>query len=181
MKRQIRKQKGFTLVEILIVIAIIGILAAVIIPRMGGFFSQGEEAAFNGEKKTLQSAVDAYFANSAVERQDLDGEPQGPGLYPTYSSEGGDFPEEVDSTTEEPEGSIINIDFLMSAGDDYDEGYIKEGYISEYPKSACELNGDDIENGGHYCWYVDGGGKVQARYYDADEGEWLDGYQDVYP
>ncbi len=180
MNRKNGNQKGFTLIEILIVIAIIGILAAVIVPRMGGFFSQGEEAAFTGEKNTLQSAVDAYFATSGVERQDLDGG-EGPGLYPTYSGEGGSFPDVGDpAEASNASGPIINMDFLMSANGNYNQGYIREGYISEYPKSACQLNGN-VDSPGHYCWYVDSDGQVQAKYWNGSGSEWLDGYQDVYP
>ncbi len=179
MNRKNGNQKGFTLIEILIVIAIIGILAAVIVPRMGGFFSQGEEAAFTGEKNTLQSAVDAYFGNSGVERHYLGQE--GPGLYPTYNGEGGSFPDVGDpAEASNAPGPIINMVFLMSANDNYDRGCIREGYISKYPKSACQLNGNE-DNPGHYYWYVDSDGQVQAKYWNGSGSEWLDGYQDVYP
>ncbi|MFP3975370.1 MAG: PKD domain-containing protein [Chloroflexota bacterium] len=173
-----RETKGFTLVEILIVIAIIGVLAAVIIPRMGGFFSQGKKAAFEGEKKTIRAAVDAYFANPAVEREDLGRE--GPGIYPTYSGNTGPFPDPANPQAD-TNGSIINMDLLISSDDDYAQGYIKEGYISDYPSSSCQLNGN-TEHSGQYCWYVNEDGEVHARYWDADESEWaeMNGYQGGY-
>lgn len=183
MKGRIKKQKGFTLIEILIVIAIIGILAAVLVPRMSGFFSQGKQAAFNKEKESLQTAVDAYFANSAVERRDLPGNPEGPGLYPTYSGKGGRFPRDVrspnDGDADDKDSSIINMDFLMSGGNTH-RGHVREGYISDYPKSSCQNNGNK-KNPGHYCWYVDKDGKVRAKYYDEEHHRWRNGFQGVYP
>ena len=59
-----KRDKGFTLVELLIVIVILGILATVTVFAVRGITDRGQTSACDTEKKTLQTAVEAYFANN---------------------------------------------------------------------------------------------------------------------
>ena len=56
------KDKGFTLVELLIVIVILGILATVTVFAVRGITDKGQTSACNTDKTTLQTATEAYFA-----------------------------------------------------------------------------------------------------------------------
>ena len=57
-----KQDKGFTLVELLIVIVILGILATVTVFAVRGITDQGQTSACAADQKTLQVAVEAYYA-----------------------------------------------------------------------------------------------------------------------
>ena len=57
-------QKGFTLIELMIVIAIIGILAAIAIPQFAQYRARGYMAATRSDVKNCYTAATAYFADN---------------------------------------------------------------------------------------------------------------------
>ncbi|WP_394937160.1 competence type IV pilus major pilin ComGC [uncultured Ilumatobacter sp.] len=61
------QDKGFTLVELLIVIVILGILATVTVFAVRGITTDAQANACNAEIKTVQTAAQAYFASNPAE------------------------------------------------------------------------------------------------------------------
>jgi len=57
-----KQDKGFTLVELLIVIVILGILATVTVFAVRGITDQGKASTCKADSKTLQTAYEAYVA-----------------------------------------------------------------------------------------------------------------------
>lgn len=127
-----KRQRGFTLVEILIVIGLMAILAAVIIPNVTGFLQRGERQAWNGDKRALQAAVDAYYT-------DPGNRVAGVRQWPTINGTASD--------TYNASTVAISMPKLVNGN-----------YLKEIPDSAGTATGGT----GNYNWYVDSKGRVQS-------------------
>jgi general secretion pathway protein G len=95
-----RAKNGFTLVEILIVVVILGILAAIVIPQFTEASTEAKQTALCTDLQTLRSQIELYkiqhndippsldyFADQMTGYTDIDGEPEaaaGSGVYGPY-------------------------------------------------------------------------------------------------
>src|SRR5664279_2356602 len=61
-----RRQSGFTLVELLIVIAIIGILAAIAVPNLLNAVQRAKQKRSMADMKALAVAIEAYHVDNSM-------------------------------------------------------------------------------------------------------------------
>ena len=95
LKRIHRDNRGFTLVELLVAIALIAILVAIVMPNITGLIGYGQTEGANAEKSVVQTAMDTMMAKEGLasvtataNETDMSVFPTGSGLYPDYLRSG---------------------------------------------------------------------------------------------
>lgn len=66
-----KKDRGFTLVELLIVIVILGILATVTVFAVRGITDKGQENSCKVERRAIETAFESYFADTGNDAASL--------------------------------------------------------------------------------------------------------------
>jgi general secretion pathway protein G len=101
----IRKQAGFTLVELMVVLAIIALLVSIVVPNYVGRVSKAEETVLRQDLVVMRDALDKHYADAGrypnsldelVKRRYLRGIPRDPitGSTSTWISVAPDDPEQ---------------------------------------------------------------------------------------
>ena len=153
MKIPKRREQGFTLIELLIVAAILGVLAAVVIPNVGRFIGRGEVEAAETELSNVQSSVTAMMVDNLIS------ELHNPILEANATNNMAAF----------PDTSAVAVDKLTDLnGDSYQAFLDKDGYILYQHDLWADGATDNLVNyvatattAGTY--YVDSSGTVYRK------------------
>jgi len=87
-----QKAKGFTLIELMLVVAIVSLLAAIAIPKFAGLILKAKEASVKAKLGTLRSSFRLYYAdneglNPVIPMGLVSGEELSQWLVPKYLNE----------------------------------------------------------------------------------------------
>ncbi|MDQ6987297.1 MAG: prepilin-type N-terminal cleavage/methylation domain-containing protein [Mariprofundaceae bacterium] len=63
---KMKSQKGFTLIELMIVVAIIGILAAIAIPQFSSYRERAFNSAAQSDLRNIMNGEEAYYADNEI-------------------------------------------------------------------------------------------------------------------
>ena len=134
MKKRLSNEKGLTLVELLAVIVILGIIAAIAVPSIGNIIQNSREKAVIADAQNTLAAANLYFTENGSKDGDtvsLDKTGDTEGLVGTYLDDKG----QLDSATVTKASSGNTITFEGTAG---------TKKISLKDKTKTDLNDKDI-------------------------------------
>ncbi len=104
MRKIMKNEKGFTLIEMIVVMAIIGVLAAILIPSMSGFISNSKDSQAVANGRTFQTAATAALTNLAAQNKPIPTSP-----ITTASADATDFKAELDKLVDTTKFTSWNL------------------------------------------------------------------------
>jgi len=120
-----RNEKGFTLIELMIVIAIIGILAVIAIPQFNAYRARSYNAGALSDIRNIETAVEAYYVDYQ-HYPTVTGVTDGGsvltknyGYQPTKGVTGGDINVDEDTSTSYTVSAIYNTLAAVSSQNSY--------------------------------------------------------------
>ncbi len=134
--------RGFTLIELMIVVAIVGVLAAIALPKFANLVVKSKEAAVKGTLGSLRSAISLYYSNNE-------------GVFPasaafldTSLTQGGKYLRVLPSIAIPPPGNHANTSSVTGAIADNGQWF----YVSSEGRVSISCTHTDTKNSMWSTW-----------------------------
>jgi len=139
-----KKDGGFTLIELMIVIAVIGILAVVLVPRMTSARDSAKNAGVTTNAKSIEAYVVANIDRWALDTTD----PDGTATTAINGQFGASAPDQLDNPYGETNAITVRATAQVPATDTITDGIVEVVVPTTFPASAgITINGyDNNEN-----------------------------------
>lgn len=111
LQKRLKNEKGLTLVELLAVVVILGIIAAIAIPTIGNIVENSREKAIIADAQNVLAAANLYFIENPEDSTvTLTGTPA---LIPEFLDDSGTLSE---ATVSKDDDGLLNIKFKGTSG-----------------------------------------------------------------
>ncbi|MEW6049089.1 MAG: prepilin-type N-terminal cleavage/methylation domain-containing protein [Bacillota bacterium] len=126
-----RDRDGFTLIELVVVITILGVLVAIAIPTVGGYVDDAKKKGARADAKNIQTALIMYKAEN--------------GVYPPDTSDYSVFRNAIKKYVSLPEqDDRANFDFVSYDGDAGTHGFYVLVRARDRQNLSISIYEDDI-------------------------------------
>ena len=142
-----KKQQGFTLIELMIVVAIIGILAAIALPAYQTYVNQAKFTEVIQSTQSVKSAVEVCYQTTGSAAQCL------PDVNNIVSKT---IAGSVNTTY------VEGVDVVTDGGGDIAIEATAKGINSDVSELTYKLVGEDIDDAGRLVWTSSGGSCIEA-------------------
>lgn len=105
-KKTLKNKKGFTLIELIVVIAVLGILATIAIPKLTGYTDDAEKAVTDANERILEQAAASWYATTDEDDIPSEGEEWTGDTGQNWEDYFDEWPEGIDSVTIDEDGNI---------------------------------------------------------------------------